>query len=164
MGHFHKKHPYRRTNWKSKVLVLILFLVILGYLGGALDLKGFSWDNVKEKVGNLGGNNTGEGVIKLSLSNKVSIKELNQNPDSYINQNISIKGELNDRLGGYSIEGSGGYWIWIEDNCIEDKREYNYNSQTYSAKGVWRSPEEKPRWSPFHVTYEYRLSCTSPLS
>jgi len=93
-----------------------------------------------------------------------SIKDLHQNPSNYIGRNVSIKGKLNNRLGGYSLEDSDGYWVWIEDNCIESQRDYNYNSQTYVAKGTWRSPKKDEYGFGWGVEYKYRLSCISPLS
>jgi len=100
-----------------------------------------------------------------------SVKDLSQNPSTYVGQNITLKGELNDRFGGYSLEDSDGYWVWIGgnemgDGCIERQREYNYNSQTYVVKGTWLAPKQKPEWGGFGggFEYQYRLSCNSPIS
>ncbi|MFH1332495.1 MAG: hypothetical protein ABIH63_04405 [archaeon] len=94
----------------------------------------------------------------------VSIKDLSQDAPAYVGQNISISGKLNDRLGGYSLEDSEGFWVWIEENCIETQRRYNFNSEIYSGKGVWLSGKEAIYGFSFGLEYKYRLSCVSPLS
>lgn len=93
-----------------------------------------------------------------------SIKDLNQNPSTYVGQTVTISGMLNSRLGGHSLQDSEGYWIWIDDNCIEGQREYNLNSQFYTATGTWLAPEPDETGFGFGVKYKYRLSCTSPLA
>ena len=111
------------------------------------------------------GSSSLDSISSSSGFSYTSIKDLNQNPSTYVEQNIGIKGKLNSRLGGYSIEDNEGYWVWIEDNCIEGQRDYNYNSQTYSAKGIWHSPKKDEYGFGFlDMEYKYRLSCTSPLS
>jgi len=94
----------------------------------------------------------------------ISIKDLSQNPSTYVGQNISIEGELNQRVGvGYSLRDDEGYYIWVEDNCFENQRIYNYNSEIYHAEGTWLSPENQ-KWGEYGVQYHYRLTCTRPLS
>ncbi|MEK6809691.1 MAG: hypothetical protein AABY40_03380 [Nanoarchaeota archaeon] len=121
-----------------KKIILLLFLIVVIFISGCDQF--------------LSNSNT------ISYS---SIKDLSQNPSTYKDQIINVKGKLNSRLGGYSLEDSDGYWVWIEDNCIEKQREYKYNSQLYVAKGTWLSPEEEA-W--FSINDEFRLSCTISLS
>ena len=102
-------------------------------------------------------------ISSLKMGSYNSIKDLQQNPSNYLEKNVRVKGKLNNRLGGYSLEDSDGYWVWIEDNCIEGQREYNYNSQIYTAIGMWLPPKESEYFT-WGIEYKYRLRCTTPLS
>jgi hypothetical protein len=111
-------------------------------------------------------------LLELNISKTtdyISIKELSQNSNTYLGQKITIKGMLNHRIGGYSLQDDEGYWVWIGNNewgtdCIEGQREYNRNSQIYSATGIWTAPEQcedKLGLSCFGFQYYFKLKCSS---
>ncbi len=114
------KH-HRRKNQK-----IIFFVIIIALIG-------FVWTY------NSGYINIPDLPEREKLT---SIEDLHQHSGDYVDENVSIKGKLNKRGGGYSLEDDNGYWVWVGNNaigegCIERQRDYNFNSQTYTARGVW---------------------------
>lgn len=98
-------------------------------------------------------------------TNYISIKDLQQNSLNYVGKNVTIKGNLNSRFGGYSLQDDDGYWIWIGEDelgkgCVEGQREYS-KSRTYTATGIFLAPIEGS--SIFDFEHEYRLKCNKPI-
>jgi hypothetical protein len=170
------KYAYRGLNHGTKailaiVLVLILFLaflnqeIVVNGFSNKLDETNFSKLSPIELAGGFSlGNFSLEKIVSSGGISYSSIKDLQQNPANYVGQTLSIKGKLNNRMGGYSLEDNDGYWVWIEDNCIESQRDYSFNSQTYAAKGNWLSPKNEPYSFGWGMEEKYRLSCSSALS
>jgi hypothetical protein len=99
-------------------------------------------------------------------SNFVSIRDLNQNPSSYVGKNITTNGMMTYESDGYRLEDNSGYWVWIGTDvlgsgCINNQQDYNYDSQIYTAHGVLLTPESR---SGIGIQYQYRLSCSTLLS
>ena len=94
-----------------------------------------------------------------------SIRELSQNSAEYVNQTVTLSGMVNSRVGGHSMEDADGYWVWLDDNCIEGQRDYDLNSRYYTAKGTWVAPKPKPNeyYISVGIDYKYRVSCAFPV-
>ena len=148
--YIHRGYDYRRKNSKFW-LVLIIILIIAGAYAYQKNINGFG-----EYVNSL--------KYKLVIENNfISIKDLNQNPENYLSKNVSVSGDLTFRVGGYSLDSSDGYWIWLNDNCIESQRNYDNGlhapSSRYSAKGTLLYTEGIG----FGFGSKYYLSCTYPI-
>jgi len=174
------KYAFRGLNHGTKaviaiVIVLLLFMAFLnqdkvvGSITQSYQETDFTKLNPIQMPSNFSLGNFSLGKIATSSGvSYSSIKDLHQNPSNYVGQNVSIRGKLNNRLGGYSLEDSDGYWVWIGGNewgsgCIERQREYNYNSQTYTAKGTWTKPEPCEYFC-VGMKNNWRLVCNTPIN
>lgn len=127
--------------------------------------------DITEKVSDIT-EKVSDTILNFMTNNEyqISIKDLNQNPSEYIWQDISISGKLNIRYIKspfsyvYSLESNDGYWVLLHSNCIDSYRNYNYNFQTYTAKGEWIYMTSDTVWTaPKRLDDNYRLVCTSPI-
>lgn len=142
---------YRRRN-KKGVWVLLIIIGLIGLI--------WAYNFGYIKIPNI--------PLKIT-SNYVSIKDLHQNPEEYVEKNITIKGMLNNRIGGYSLEDNEGYWVWIgEDSlgkgCIEGQRDYDYNFQKYEAIGFLMSPKPCSYICFSFGEGHYYFKCSKPLN
>lgn len=155
------------NNKGSKQFIAGLFIFVVGSLFLTFLIYPQSFDSFKNNVMTITGNiiSSISGSLPEDGFTKVSIKELNKNPSEYLNKNLSISGTMNFRVGGKSLDNSDGYWVWLEDNCLENHRNYNYNSQLYYAKGMLLPPKQKEYAWEIGVGNEhtYRFSCYSPV-
>ena len=161
---------------KISLLFMWLFIFIVGSLIVSFLIYPSSFESFKSNVKSISDNVINKLQTSKEKLNKdnpyvyVKIKDLNQNPSNYIGKEINIKGKLNNRFGGISLEDNNGYWVWIGNDqlgagCIENQREYNYESQTYSVKGEWIKPKPATEWGfDWGVEYKYHLSCGSSLN
>lgn len=142
-------YDYRKSNSKFW-LILIIILIVAGIYAYQNNVNGF-----KDYISDLK-------YRKVVENNFVSIKDLSQNSESYLGKNLSVSGYLTFRVGGYSLDSNDGYWIWLDDNCIESQRNYNDGlrspSSKYSAKGVWEF-----YGGPMGFGSKYYLKCSSPI-
>ena len=101
-------------------------------------------------------------VIPELKTNKLgydSIKDITQNKESYVGQEVRVKGKLRQRLmSGYNLNDDEGYWVILHDNCIEKQRRYvtGVDSKIYIAEGTFKKIIES------YDTY-YKISCSKPL-
>lgn len=160
-SHLHSSYDFRRKKYKGLLIFIgiILFLFII---------YSYNLFGIKTNINNLNFTNLTFGLKNVGI-NFISIKDLNQNPNNYLGKTVNINGMLNNRLGGYSLEDSDGYWVWIGNNelgegCIEHQREYNYNSQFYTVRGVWTAPKECDDFFCISFKDEWHLECSSHLA
>jgi len=116
----------------KKILLCILLIAVI-FLAGCISESG-SFDKI----------------------NYDSIKDISQNPSDYYGKNVNVRGVLVQRLGGFSLKDSQDYWIWLDENCKEENRDYEAGS-TYSVEGVYYHETDKYSW------LNDRIKCTQPL-
>jgi len=138
-GHHHRHHHKKKKNmWTWVIVIVILAGIVYAYdIGGVKT----SISNTIANGSSWGENTNSWDTLPKDIFPKVLIKDLNQNPETYIGKNISISGVLDARIGGYSLKDTNGRWVWIGEaglgkSCIEPQREYS-KSKIYTAKGTF---------------------------
>lgn len=131
---------------------LIVIAIIVGVIAYA---NPHLWEDVKDTV--MDSNIVrGSEVTKPGYN---SIKHITQNKESYLGQEVRVKGKLRERImSGYNINDNEGYWISLRDNCMEKQRRYvtGSESEIYIAEGTLEKMDEG------YGIY-YKINCSSPL-
>ena len=137
----------------AKIFVwIIMIAIVLGVIAYA---NPHLWEDVKDKV-------MDSNVILKSKTTKPSynsIKDISQNHESYMDQEVRVKGKLRQRLmSGYNLNDDEGYWVSLHDNCMEKQRRYvtGTDSKIYIAEGTFKKIVES------YDTY-YKIFCSKPL-
>ena len=94
-------------------------------------------------------------------SHTLSIQTVTQNISAYYNKTITVSGKVVVRGLGDTLVDSNGYWILLDNSCKGGNRDYNYDSQIYSATGTVYL---KSSPSLFGSRDDNVLRCSSPLS
>jgi hypothetical protein len=156
----YSRHEFRKEKFKRfLILAFFIALIVLAYI--------YDFQGVKTKIQNINLTNINfaSGETQKNGSSYISIKELSQNSSHYFGKKMNVSGMLDSRVGGDSLRDEEGYWIWIEPDCMESQKEYNYNSQFYTAEGRFLAPKQKDYPLDPMIGFEYlaRFNCSSPL-
>ena len=116
-------------NLFTWIFVGVIIIGVIAYANPHL------WEDVKDKV--MDANVVlGTDITKPSYN---SIKHITQNKESYLGQEIRVRGKLRQRLmSGYNLNDNEGYWISLHDNCMEEQRRYAVSDDKtiYIAEGT----------------------------
>lgn len=139
-------NKHRRQINTYRIIVVVLLLVIVYFVFDP------SFPTLENK--GSGSSSSGGG------SDRIAIKDLIQNSNAYLGEEVTIKGQMSFRIGGKSLDDKEGYWVWLENSCLEEQRNYenvheNPNSREYTAKGIFASPNKEYS--------DYRIICNSPV-
>ena len=109
--------------------------------------------------------------LGIGYKDYASIKEVVQEPQYYVIEDVTISGILTYNSGeGYILKDiDSGYWVKIGNDtkgttCLESQREYKYGSQVYLATGILK--QQSPCYKKGGCSieeYNLRFVCSSPL-
>jgi hypothetical protein len=153
-------HEHRRI--KHKIFWSFLILLALFSVACLIDFMGIQ-TAIKKVIANQVA--YWENNVKNENSSYLPLNELNNRSSSFYGKNVSVRGMLSNRLGGYSLIDKNGYWVWIEDSCLNNQTRYSYESVYYIASGTWIKPKAKEyALDPMRGTeYKERVRCLFPL-
>jgi len=137
MGKWHR-HYHKRTNWKTKIVLLVIILVFFGYYTGALklDLEKLNLEEIKgrlDKKSFLETKTFPKPFLSQTITDFSNLDTYNQ----FDGEKIKVRGILHKTLNprfSY-LEDSQGYKL--EHGCINDYLDRVYiESEKYTAEGI----------------------------